>query len=130
VNGREWKGWFNNGMLSERSENVGKLRVVSNGNNEITATFAGTQTGPMKLEVAVLGGNLESDVKRGENSGRKLRHDFVVLSLSKIEMTKSGAGWIGTAVLPTATVLDKPTAIAAWVTQNTVPIQATGGWLH
>src|ERR1700758_4469967 len=28
VNGREWKGWFNNGMLSERSENVGKLRAA------------------------------------------------------------------------------------------------------
>ena len=130
VNGREWKGWFNNGMLSERSENVGKLRVALNGNNEVKATFAGTQTGPLKLEVAVLGGNLESDVKRGENSGRKLRHDFVALDLANVDMTKTGADWTGQAVLPKAAMLDKPSAVAIWVTQDTLPIQATGGWLR
>jgi hypothetical protein len=129
VNGREWKGWLNNGMLSARSENVGKLRVVLNGNSEITATFSGTQAGPLELEVAMLGANLESDVKRGENSGRKLRHDFVVLSLAKINMTRTGADWTGTTVLPKAGAFDRPTALAVWVMQNTVPIQATGGWL-
>ena len=42
------------------------------------------------MNVALLGNDLESDVKRGENSGRKLRHDFVVLQLTKSEMTNQG----------------------------------------
>jgi hypothetical protein len=42
------------------------------------------------LNVALLGNDLESDVKRGENSGRKLRHDFVVLQLANSEMMNQG----------------------------------------
>jgi len=35
------------------------------------------------INVALLGTDLESDVKRGENSGCKLRYDFVVLQASQ-----------------------------------------------
>ena len=59
---------------------------------KISATFAPDtmQARPLALNVALLGNDLESDVKRGENSGRKLRHDFVVLQLAKSEMTNQG----------------------------------------
>src|SRR5690242_17613339 len=86
VNGREWKGWFNDGMLSARSEKIGKLRITLTNNIDVAATFEGPRHGPPKLEVALLGVNLQSDVKRGENSGRKLRHDFVVLQLARTDM--------------------------------------------
>ena len=76
----------------------------------------------------MLGNDLESDVKRGENSGRKLRHDFVVLDLIKIDMTNESNGWTGSVVLPMRSG-DKPSALAAWITENETPIQATGGWL-
>jgi hypothetical protein len=79
----------------------------------------------------LLGNDLESDVKRGENSGRKLRHDFVVLNLATINMVNDGNRWIASGLLPTGLVDDKPNAIAAWVapTETTAPIHATGGWL-
>ena len=48
---------------------------------------------PLALNIALLGNDLELDVKRGENSGRKLRHDFVVLQLAKSEMTNQGNLW-------------------------------------
>jgi len=86
---------------------------------------------PLELNVALLGNDLESDVKRGENSGRKLRHDFVVLQLAKSEMTNRGNLWTGTALLSSNAGTDKATAVAAWVKsgETAPPIQATGGWL-
>src|SRR5947208_2373322 len=89
------------------------------------------QARPLALNVALLGNDLESDVKRGENSGRKLRHDFVVLQLAKSEMTNQGNLWTGTVLLSSNAATDKATALAAWVKsgENAPPIQATGGWL-
>ncbi|MGH8101039.1 MAG: DUF1223 domain-containing protein, partial [Chthoniobacterales bacterium] len=129
INGREWKGWFNNGMLSAPSKKTGKLRVTLTDNIDIAATFESTQPGPLKLEVALLGTNLESDVKRGENSGRKLRHDFVVLDLIQTDMTKELSHWTGSIAFPKQPGDEKPSAIAVWITENATPIQATGGWL-
>jgi hypothetical protein len=133
VNGKEWPGFFNREALSRaRSEKVGILDVALKG-NEAVATFApeNSPRGQLKLEVALLGTNLQSDVKRGENSGRKLHHDFVVLHLAKIDMTNQGNRWTGTVLLSTNTETDKPTALAAWIkSAETAPaIQATGGWL-
>jgi len=84
----------------------------------------------VQLHVALLGSNLESDVKRGENSGRKLRHDFVVLQLVKTDLIASGDRWIGSISIPKQNA-EKPRARAAWISDGDVdaPIQATGGWL-
>ena len=79
--------------------------------------------------MALLGNDLESDVKRGENTGRKLRHDFVVLNLIKMDMAKEANRWTGSVALPKQSGDDKPSALAAWITENAIPIQATGGWL-
>jgi hypothetical protein len=89
------------------------------------------QTRPLALNVALLGNDLESDVKRGENSGRKLRHDFVVLQLVKTDLIASGDRWIGSISIPKQNA-EKPRAFAAWVSEEDVdsPIQATGGWLN
>jgi hypothetical protein len=116
-----------------RPEKVGILAVVLNGENEAVATFSpeNSTRGPLKLEVALLGTNLQSDVKRGENNGRKLHHDFVVLHLAKIDMVNEGNRWSGTFSLLTKAETDKPTALAVWIRSDDTapPIQATGGWL-
>lgn len=129
VNGREWKGWFNSGMLSAPPAKAGKLRVTLSNSIDIAATFESTQARPLKLEVALLGMNLESDVKRGENSGRKLHHDFVVLDLIQTDMRKESSHWTGSIALSKQSGAEKPSALAAWITENATPIQATGGWL-
>ena len=130
VNGREWQGWFNNGLLSARSEKIGKLRVTLTNNIDVAATFESPRPGPLELEVALLGANLQSDVKRGENSGRKLRHDFVVLQFVRMDMVDAEDRWTGSVSLPKSSGDDKPSALAAWITENGIPIQATGGWLR
>ena len=69
-------------------------------------------------------------VKAGENSGRKLLHDFVVLSLEHAQMA---GGKVELKVPQASTNQDanSRSALVAWVTElgQTEPIQAAGGWL-
>jgi hypothetical protein len=133
LNGREWRGWFGGPAWPVKSEKVGALRVILNDRVNLTAEFVpqNAQARALTLNVALLGNDLQSDVARGENAGRKLRHDFVVLDLVKIDMAAAANGWTGSATLPREFNGDKATALAAWVTatETSSPTQATGGWL-
>jgi hypothetical protein len=132
VNGKEWRSWFGRNSMPTTSAKVGVLRVSVNNDGKLTAAFvpATTQPRALTLNVALLGNDLESDVKRGENSGRKLRHDFVVLDLFQTDMVNEANRWTGSVALPMRSGNDKPSALAAWITDNGLPIQATGGWLR
>jgi hypothetical protein len=132
VNGKEWRGWFDGNPTPAESTKVGVLRVSLGDGEKLTATFVPATTQPhvLTLNVALLGNDLQSDVKLGENSGRKLRHDFVVLDLIQTDMTNESNRWTGSIALPTRTGNDKPSAFAAWITENGIPVQATGGWLQ
>jgi hypothetical protein len=133
VNGKEWREWLGGNALPIASTKVGVLHVSVGSDGKVSATFVPEITQPrtLTLNIALLGNDLESDVKRGENSGRKLRHDFVVLQLAKREMTNQGNRWTGTVLLSSNAGTDKATALAAWVQsgETAPPIQATGGWL-
>ena len=132
VNGSEWKGWFNGSALPQRSDRAGNLRLVISGDNRLTGTFKPEQssTKGFNLEAALVGSDLESNVSRGENSGRKLRHDFVVLQFANGAMKLEDNQWTGAIAFP-ETSSDAPAAVVAWVvpTDSHQPIQATGGWL-
>src|SRR5262245_42535335 len=132
VNGKEWRDWFGGNAIPITFTKVGALRVSVGNDGKVTANFLPDSTQPrgLALNVALLGNDLQSDVKRGENSGRKLRHDFVVLDLIKTDMVNGTHGWTGSIVLPMRSGDDKPSALAAWITENETPIQATGGWLR
>src|ERR1043166_7646510 len=132
VNGKEWRNWFGGNAVPVMSSKVGALRVSLGPGGKLTGTFVPETTQPrtLALEVALLGNDLESEVKRGENSGRKLRHDFVVLDLTNVNMVNESNRWTGSAGLPMKSSPDKPSAIAAWITEDRTPIQATGGWLQ
>ncbi len=69
-----------------------------------------------------------SDVRAGENRGRRLNHDFVALSLNSVKMESRDS--TARAVLQLS--LNGAQAIAVWVTQerSLVPIQALGGRLE
>src|SRR5215469_12165426 len=134
VNGREWRDCFSGNALPASSKKVGRLRVTLSDDGKVGATFVAESTQPraLALNVALLGNDLESNVKRGENSGRKLHHDFVVLQLAKSNMVASAGSWSGSLLLPKEEGDDKPSALAAWVAAGAIdlPIQATGGWLQ
>jgi hypothetical protein len=133
LNGREWRDW--NGRAPQTSPGVakvGKLQVtlLDRTHADVSFTPSGSALKPLQVELALLGGNLESDVKRGENNGRKLRHDFVVLHLATAALTSSGSRYTASLTLPEKTT-HTPIALAAWVNAGDAqpPLQAVGGWL-
>lgn len=131
LDGREWR---NNGVPAAGSETPGVLKLsVANG-DAVRATFqpAKGDAPPLDVHVARLGFDLSINVKAGENSGRKLLHDFVVLSLANEKMT---GGKAEVHLPPPASGLPAANArgaIVAWITApgQLEPIQAVGGWLR
>ena len=132
VNGREWRGWFRGASRPASSQIVGPLNV------DIVEDVARirfrpvTTDGPFHARVALLGTNLATEVRAGENRGRQLVHDFVVLSDVEVPLAEDGDAWRAEAPLaPLASDVARGGAIAVWVTAGShpAPVQATGGWL-
>lgn len=133
ANGREWRGGGQRAPVPAASPaKVGRLRITLR-EKEAEVSFAPVAGGaaPRIAEVAFLGGSIETDVKRGENSGRKLRHDFTVLHLASAPLRFADGRFTATVSLPAKTA-ERPAAIAAWITAGEAqpPLQATGGWLQ
>ena len=134
-NGKEWRDWGGAaGKLNSDARKSGVLELSLADNNRWLVRFTPAVKGAARLEayVALLGSGLTSDVKAGENRGRKLAHDFTVLSLTKVVMTQKDGAWQGEAMLSSRAV--KPLekfAVAAWVSaeRGMEPLQAVGGWL-
>ena len=131
LNGREWHWSGGDTFARESKEAPGALTVSRNGPAEnFVVTFRPTKpiTGQATAHVALLGFGVTSDVARGENAGRKLTHDFVVLvhhqsplqgSPLRAEFKPDEKG-----------DAPHPRALAAWVSlgNDPTPVQATGGW--
>ena len=52
-----------------------------------------------EIHAALLAGGIISEVKAGENKGRQLKHDFVVVNLVQIGMTASSGVAAGKFIL-------------------------------
>lgn len=127
--GREWRGWFQGQPLPlAATAPVGRLTLRLQG-DRVQLSFAATRTPPSGLvaHVARLGFGLRSEVSRGENAGRTLRHDFVVLTLQQIAASAPNH-W--QARLP-ADPRGERQALVAWLSApgQPAPYQAVGGWL-
>lgn len=128
-NGREWRGWFNRQALSNNSPSTaGVLQAnIDKDNGSVEFKPAIPTATPLILNVALLGFDLATEVKRGENRGKRLEHDFVVLEFQQHQQTtnKPGHQW----QLPGING-HKASGIALWVTHlnDPTPIQATGGF--
>jgi hypothetical protein len=127
LDGKEW----HYGKLPEvATETPGVLKVSVNG-DRVSALFTASSSsaGRYDIHVARLGFSLRTNVTAGENDGRKLVHDFVVLGLTN--ETFESALKEFQLPSPTKSTADSRTAIAAWITVpgQIEPIQAVGGWL-
>jgi len=123
LDGREWQG---RSVPPSSSEKPGVLKF-SIVNAKISAEFSSANgaTKDVDLHVATLGFDLATKVAAGENSGRNLHQDFVVLSLASEKMSggKTEMGFTGDS---------RAGAIAAWITapNQIEPIQVVGGWIR
>ncbi|HSS63754.1 MAG TPA: DUF1223 domain-containing protein [Gammaproteobacteria bacterium] len=131
--GKEWRSWFVHPVLKiDAEEAVGPLSLELD-HDRVSVLFvpASLPPRPLELHVAVLGFDLETEIKAGENRGRTLKHDFVVLGHTRVAMRRHDDGMSAQTTLPEPRFQSGRTAIAAWVsaTGDPYPIQAVGGWL-
>jgi len=134
INGQEWCAWHRDDISTERSDNAGQLNVTME-HNTLSARYQTSlpKNQTLVLNIAILGFDLTSHINKGENNGRTLAHDFVVLGYRTVAMQPGHTGFNINATALSETALDsKRTAIATWVNtfKNPAPIQATGGWLN
>jgi len=120
LDGREW---MERRTPTASNDKTGALKL-SIANGKAVVEFNGANK-DVDLHLAALGFDLTTKVGAGENSGRNLRQDFVVLSLTS---QKISGGKTEFAFSPDP----RAGAIAAWITSanRLEPIQAVGGWLR
>lgn len=127
LDGREWRERALEAIGSPKSD-AGKLTAILRDNGEVEITFLPAAKGASKFQAnaALLGLGLSSDVKAGENSGRKLIHDFTVLAHQTGELSAKT-----TLQLPADKIKRGQSAFAVWVTEagKSEPLQAAGGAL-
>ncbi len=130
LDGREWRSWGGK-VPANSARKSGILSVTESEPGKFKINFAipeGLGKAALKAHVAVLGFDILSNVTAGENSGRKLLHDFVVLQHQSIPLSKEGAADFD---LPRPAKNAAPKiGLAFWVSpqDGESPIQSTGGW--
>jgi len=132
LDGREWRGWFRGKkQLGGNTQKSGVLSLTVNG-DEFEASFDSVKpknNTVANLYIAVLGFDLKTPVRAGENEGELLNHDFVVLALNSYDSNRHQ--WQGKIPKANSEPVGKA-AIVAWVSyeNNIRPVQAVGGWFE
>jgi hypothetical protein len=124
--------WHNTALPPAATETPGVLKITIKAGSVLAAFKPATNAGRRyEIHLARLGFGLSGDVTAGENNGRKLVHDFVVLGLTN-ETMKSGVKELLLPPDSSKRVANSRSALAAWVTEagQIEPIQAVGGWLQ
>ena len=99
---------------------------------QLEATFQPLNPAPemLHLNIAILGMGLTSEIRAGENAGRRAQHEFVVLARQQLD---SGSGhWRGRVPVPENDFGASRLALVAWVSKpgDPTPRQATGGYVN
>jgi len=137
-NGDNWQLWFRHPRPSPiEPESVeaqaGPLTVDRNATNiDVIFRPANTPASAPVAHVAILAFGLSSQIKAGENQGRQLNHDFVVIGHRQVTLKANGETFQASLTSPETTDVDADRyALAAWVADpgDMHTLQATGGWL-
>ncbi|MBL1142796.1 MAG: DUF1223 domain-containing protein [Proteobacteria bacterium] len=134
LNGEEWRSFFGLRKLPVDSDNeVGNLKLNIN-DMELKAAFSPTKKMTDKtlvLNIAVLGFDIKTNVRSGENHGKELKHNFTVLGYKTVPLYKNGTAYMVMTELPDIVETAPRMAISAWINKENdmTPIQAAGGWL-
>jgi hypothetical protein len=134
LNGREWRARSSSkdgppspgikaGILNATSSDLKRWNVSFSPSSE--------KVGDYEIHAALLENGLISDVKAGENRGRRLSHDFVVTVLLNRACKIENDHAFCEVVMPEVSK-DHRSAIAFWVTRlgHFEPLQVVGGWLR
>ena len=129
VAGEEWRGFFSRQNLPENSEQPSEKLSLTINNEEFDLNYEGNPSATGVAHIAILGMGLETAVQRGENAGRTLEHNFVVLDWQTLPAGKNS--WSGNIKRDWDLETDQY-AIAAWVEHpgKAEPLQIVAGYLE
>ncbi len=133
VDGRENRDWFHGRAPSAAIAKRGTLEVsFERGAVRASYRLVPADSGrALSLNVALLGLQVQSDVGGGENGGRRLEHDFIVLKFDSVPMNAGpGPVAMGRLTLSGSPSPDPAAALVAWVSADDGTIlQVAGGAL-
>lgn len=133
LNGREWRGWYQGQTAEGSVQDAGVLTVETAEGNQQSAVYKPGTNGANspRAHAAVLGFGLVSHVKTGENRGKTLVHDFVVLQYAEKSMVFQSGEYRVQFNLDAERPAAEKKAVLIWVSdpKNFNPIQAAGGYL-
>jgi len=136
LGGREWRGWFRGGRPDlSPGPAIGRLQLSLDGQRNARIRFSPVDDQRfqhLSTHLAVLGFGMTTQVGRGENSGKRLHEDFVVLGyrFTDTALKRPPREWV--MKLPdTASVETTRRAVVAWISVpgDPAPVQAVAGWL-
>jgi len=133
VDGQEWRGFFRGGALPALTrQTVGPLSLQYD-EGEVAVAFDAAEPGKasLRLQLAWLGTGIETAVKRGENRGKKLAHDFVVLRWQS-DVLHPDEDYRKNVRFPADHLADAERyALVAWLEDPRTgrAVQAAGGWV-
>jgi len=132
LDGTEWKNWRRGGRPKWSPEEPGLLEVSSREARSFEARYQpGKALSGGQLHGALLGFGIKSNVRAGENGGKLLSHDFVVLDWKHAALKEAGGNYTAALELGTDKKTER-TAAVFWVTgpDGLTPLQAAGGYLN
>lgn len=133
LNGAEWRAWSGQTAFPRSTRNSGVLTARSSDGGRWQIEFApAVPRGDFEVSVVLLSRGLESNVRSGENRGRRLQHDFVAIGLVTRPMQRDGESFRAEVSLPPDRATSSGArALAVWVTPSgqLTPLQALGGEL-
>ncbi len=106
-------------------------------NNIIDVSFNNinrSTSNTLVVHAALLGFGIETSVKRGENAGRKLTHDFIVVDYENALLSSNGDNaqqYVATLPSPSNTHIKAiKHALVVWVsdTNDPSPLQVAASW--
>ena len=133
LNGNEMRNWSGASIPPPNEKQAGVLSAKTTDGKSFAIEFrpaSGTAV-DWEAHAALLGSGISSKIGAGENRGRNLQHDFVVLGLRDATMQGDGEVRHASLPIPATSEVGARLAVAIWVSarDRLAPIQATGGWL-
>lgn len=135
VNGSEWTGWREGKALPSPKAEAGTLTLdIAAGSTSVrfAPKAAVPKNGRPVAYIAVLGAGLSRNIAAGENKGRTLVHDFVVMDFQRVVLREEGGAWTGAGTWKVSKAGEPARyAVAVWVAPegNVEPMQTAGNWL-
>jgi hypothetical protein len=132
-NGLELRNWSGATFASPNEKAVGVLTAKTTEGKNFAIEFRPANGGAESWEahLALLASGVSSKVDSGENRGRNLKHDFVVLALRDAVMEGEGEVRNARLTVPSSGESGARLGVAIWISarDQLVPVQAAGGWL-